>query len=236
MIDDAALAERFYGNQGAAPAAPLPSPESEIAERLFAKPEPPAVSSPAPASTPTETPPADERAPLTEQEAAENLFGEKAQELPEPNLPPGIKELRESDEERRMFSPQGTFAETLPDSMLAEVPDLDDKTKAAAVHEFRELAADLDLSPIDVRGLIDRASLLGKEAPDPSAQQDEAVAALNAAFGDSAYQAWQDARALVARDPRVGQIIDALGLGDDPQTVMLLAHAARRQRTAGKLK
>lgn len=229
MVSEAEMAERLYGNT--APAASLPSPEVEMAERLFGKPQQSAPNEQANSSASAEAPPAAERTPLTEQEM---IYG-KAEELPEPNLPPEIKELRESDPSRKMLSPQGTFAEVLPDNALAET-ELDAGTQAAAMHEFRELAADLDLAPNDVRGMISRASMLGHEPRDPAAQREEAARLLNSEFGQGAHQAWQDARTLVARDPRVGQIIDALGLGDDPQTVMLLAHAARRQRIAGRLK
>ena len=52
--------------------------------------------------------------------------------------------------------------------------------------------------------------------------------ALRAAFGNDAEAALQAAQRFVARDARVGRIIDAMGLGNDAETVVMLAQAARR--------
>lgn len=173
----------------------------------------------------------------TMEQMAETMFGEKKVTLLPVELPPGIKELRESDTARRMYSPQKTYQAVLPDNMFDDFPDLDNVSKLSAISEFREIAADIGLAVDEVSYLRQRATELRNTPIDSVTQREDTVQALNAAFGQHAKQAWLDARALVKRDPAMVSIISSLGLGDDSRTILMLAHAAaRNQKISGRLK
>jgi hypothetical protein len=154
--------------------------------------------------------------------------------VPVIEIPAGIAELREQDGPRHLFTPQKTYAESIPDAMFDSVVELPQPVRTAVVNELREISADLGLSVSDVANVRTRAAYLHKNPQDPGEQRREAVRQLQSAFGN-ADRALQDARALVTRDPRVGRLIHTMGLGNDPETLVMLTYAARRQRNAGRL-
>ena len=108
----------------------------------------------------------------------------------------------------------------------------------AALAELREMAADVAMSNDDVRALQSIARQI-PEAPsdaDRIAWREQAVTRLNETYGNGAAQAFRDARAFIAQDPRRAKILDNKGLGDHPDTVLMVARLARQARMQGKLK
>jgi hypothetical protein len=160
------------------------------------------------------------------------------------DVPDHVKAERESDQGRKLYSAQAQFKSALPDNLFdpqeiegedAAAP-ISPEVRKAVVSELRDMAADLGLEPLEVKEFQQRSALL-RTSPVPVSQQvQDSIDALNAAFGKDASKCLKDARALIAKDPRTAQIVDALGLGNDSRTILTLAHAARRARAAGKLK
>ncbi|MEW6293903.1 MAG: hypothetical protein AB1544_11435 [Pseudomonadota bacterium] len=190
------------------------------------------------AQAPTAEAPADQ---AQQQQQASNAEVQ-AEEAPDaaPEAPPAIEipaniaEMRDQDGPRRLYSPQNTYADPIPDALFDHVVEIAEPVRAAVVNELREISADLGLSVSDVANIRTRAAYLHKNPQDAGEQQKEARHVLKAAFGD-ADRALQDARALAARDPRVRNLIHTMGLGNDPETLVMLTYAARRQRNAGRL-
>lgn len=230
------LAEALYGTPD--PAARPPSAtqlrtEAELGEAMYGKPQ---TATP-PAQQDATSEPAKQRTP---EELAEAAYPKPPEPVQLDPVPAEVQELRD-DVARRMYSAQNTFRDAIPEADEAQRAELaaqgiTPEAGRKAMAELREIAADLDLSPADVAKVRQRATLVRETQPDAIAQREAAVDALNREFGNDAKQAWRDARALVARDPRVGRMIESMGLGDDPEVVVMIARIARQQRVAGKLK
>ncbi|CAB3648611.1 hypothetical protein CEY09_05360 [Achromobacter marplatensis] len=242
-MDNATLAANLFGSSAA-----LDNPEPSIATVLTST-QAPEVQPSARASEPTAEPPQIDVAKLypnsppdePEQAATE----EAAQEPPaldvNKHLPDAVRTLREEDTPRKLYSPQQTYSSVIPDDMFEQhgtVPeDMPQEVQAAIIHEYREMAADTGLSSDDVRLLKDRTLTLRDNPVPPELQQAEARVRLAAEFGaDGIEKALKDANALLNRDPRVRNLLHGWGLGDDPDTVVLVARAAARQRAQGRLK
>lgn len=170
-----------------------------------------------------------------EAQMAEALYGEKSAPAASAQLAPAVQKMRAADPARRMFSPQLTYAEVLPDPEN-EPGRAPDPVMVGAVREMRELMADLGLPPTEVAALRDRSLAVRRAGTDQAGQQKASADALERRFGKEASATLKEARALVARDPRVGKLIESMGLGDDAETIITLAEAARRQKTRGQLK
>lgn len=236
ILDEAA--ERLFGKTPPAPESATHQVD-DAADILFGATAPEPEAQP-PATDPgpdTEQAPEEARQPRTDAEMRETLYPEAEKPAPLAEVPPEVKELRDLPE-RRMFSAQDTFSEAIPDlgDEACKQQDADPAAVRQGMAEMRELAADLDLGVPEVQTLRQRAGKLSESPVETITQRESAVEALNREFGNGAYQAWQDARALVARDPRVGKVIEALGLGDDADTIVMLARKAHSQRAAGKFK
>lgn len=161
----------------------------------------------------------------------------------EDGIPEAIRELRENDRGRRMFSPQKTYEYDVPDDLLElreeSADDIPAEMKAAAVAELREMAADMSMSGADVRLLIGRArAAAANPAQDEAAERTQASRQLAADLGSTqvAQQALADAKQLLARDPRMRTLVLSLGMGNDVQTIRTLAELARRERAGGRLR
>lgn len=229
------LGAALYGGGGAPPApaeppaqpadsAPRLRTEAELGEALYGKPAP----------APELRPPSDEPPqPRTFEQIAEAHY-QKDEPVPLDPAPPAVEQLRD-DVARRMYPAQVTFAEVAPDTDF-KAQGIEPETGRKAMAEMREMFADLELAPQDVQSLRRRAERLRDAPIGATAQQQAANEALNREFGPAAAQALQVARLLVARDPRVAKLIDHMGLGDDPETVVMLARKARSQILAGKLR
>jgi hypothetical protein len=221
------LAASIYPNQVQSTTAPPPKPvpvvqpkgitESRTVDELGAAMygKPPAAPAPAESAKPADTP-----AP------------------PKAEVPKEIQELRDQDSARRLYTPQATYRDALPDNLLAEAPDLPAEVQSAVVAEFREMAADFQASTQDVAEV--RRAINSVTAP-PSTEQraqwhDEIVERLNAEYGTGAKQALRDAHKLIARDARMVKILNHNGVGDHPDLVLKFARLARTARLNGKLK
>lgn len=222
--DDAALADLLY------PASPKPDagaaePVNDPAARLTAGPD----MEPAAEGEPHRS--------HTDAELQAILYPEPEKPAPLAEVPPDVQELRDLPE-RVMYDVQAMLRDAVPDltDKECEAAGIDPAEARQAAVEVREMAADLDLGTMDMRILHTRAETLRSTRMETIAQREAAVDALNREFGNDAKQALRDARALVARDPRVGKMIEAMGLGDDAETIVLLAKKARSQRISGKLK
>lgn len=161
-------------------------------------------------------------------------------------LPENIRELREGDRDRVMFSPQKTYEYDVPDDLLdgsEESPnDIPDDLKAAAVAELREMSADMGLSGVEVREFITQARavapLRAQTVQEVQAQATQALTQLNRELGSeqASREALRDAKQLLARDPRIHQMVVGAGLGNDVKTIRTLAEIARRERARGRLR
>jgi hypothetical protein len=245
IMDDATIAERMFGTTPP-PAAPAqPSAGDIAAERMFGatapKPEAPTTAKDPVArlfgGPDAEPAPEEPRQPRTDEELQAILYPEPEKPAPLADAPPEVQELRDLPE-RRMFDAQSMLRDAVPELTDEQCDEhgLDPDAMRQGTAEVREIAADLDLGALDVRDIRTRAERLQAEPVDVITQRESAVEALNREFGSGAHQAWLDARALVARDPRVGKMIEAMGLGDDADTIVMLAKKARSQRAAGKFK
>lgn len=145
-----------------------------------------------------------------------------------------VQAIRDT-QERRMFNAQDMLKDAIKDTEFANA-EVDPEVVQRGIVEVREIAADLGLSRAEIQTLKDRTAAYRSQPVPPEQQVDATIAALNREFGTDARQALMDARALVARDPRVGRIIEALGVGNDPQVVVMLAKQARSQIAAGHLR
>lgn len=156
------------------------------------------------------------------------------------DVPPEIAELRKADQSGRMFAdspvPQATLKalETAVDRMA---PDTDSAVRAATVSEWAAIGTDLGLGHGDVAQIAELAVRDGPRAHGMAAAwQRQADVDLGRVFGSEKAAALQDARRLVARDPRLHRMLDATGLGNHPVVVVRLAQQARALRAAGRLK
>ena len=200
-------------------------------------PQPRAPETPNPRSEPAPQP----QAERTQEERAQQAFYGQPEEVPAVEVPESIKAMREADGARQMYSPQGTYASVLPDDLWAgdeTAKAIPEPVQRAALAELREMAADVAMSHDDVRALQSIARQI-PEAPsdaDRIAWREQAVTRLNETYGNGAAQAVRDARAFIAQDPRRAKLLDAKGLGDHPDTVLMVARLARQARIQGKLK
>lgn len=233
MTDFASMAARLYGGPAPAEQAPAtPQPAASAASQLYDAPPEPQQATPEAAPTP-----AMEAKPADVQQA---LYGER-EALPAIEIPENIQTMRAADGARQMYSPQGTYASVLPDDLWAgdeTAKAIPEPVQRAALAELREMAADVAMSSDDVRALQSIARQI-PEAPsdaDRIAWREQAVTRLNETYGNGAAQAFRDARAFIAQDPRRAKILDNKGLGDHPDTVLMVARLARQARMQGKLK
>lgn len=210
------------------PAAQSSDPDATLAEKLFPAMQKALASEPPPPAT----------APDPDQKTAERLFNSDPEPFVDSNAPAEVQALREADPNRRMYSAQDTYKTDLPLSLFEKIEG-DDITPEAREHAagvWREVAADLELAPADLRELV---PVFQAERPSEEVQASNRSASLQwlvAEHGDRAGFALEAAQALVARDPRVAALLDHSGAGDDVRVVKKIVAAALRQVASGKLK
>ena len=168
----------------------------------------------------------DENAPLTETEQAAILA--------EPTPGHVLTWRDEHMPERRLYSQNAEFNTVVPDDMFAGA-DMPTEKRQAAVKELRGMLADTGLAPAEANQLLNRTGHVRVEGKTVEQQRREARAALAKQY-DNPDQALADARKLIARDPRFSKFIERRGLGNDADSILIIARAARSQRLAGKLK
>lgn len=148
--------------------------------------------------------------------------------------PPEVAAWRNEDPARRMYPNSPGFADVVPASMF-EGANLPTPVRESAVKNLRAALEDTGLSPAEARGLLNRASHVRAEGRNDEQQRKAARVELSRVFSDPD-QALADAKKLVTRDPRLAKFLEAKGLGNDAESLVTLARAARSQRMAGRLK
>lgn len=148
--------------------------------------------------------------------------------------PPDVVAWRNEDPARRMYPSSPGFADVVPASMF-EGADLPTPVRESAVKELRGMLEDTGLSPAEARQLLNRPSHVRAEGRSDEQQRKAARLELSRVFNDPD-QALTDVKKLVSRDPRLAKFLTAKGIGNDPETIVTLARAARSQRAAGRLK
>lgn len=149
--------------------------------------------------------------------------------------PAEIEQWRNEDPARRTYSNNVEFAELVPDNAF-DGADAPTETRQSAVKEFRAMLADTGLSPVEARQLLNRSSAVKAEGKTDEQLRKETRLALQRRYGADADAVLADARQLVRRDPRFEKFVGRKGIGNDPETVLLLAGAARSLRAKGRLK
>lgn len=212
----------------APPAAPEPVAESLIPSA------PVQPAAPKPAAEPPAAPPLSEEARL--EGSGARLFNKEPEAFVDQGVPEEVAKLREADPNRRMFNAQETYKTDIPLSLFEKIEgdDITPEVREYAAGVWREVAADLELAPADVRELI--PALQERPTPEQQAQnRADSLRWLVAEHGDSAGHVLELARALVARDPRTAALLD-FGGGDNPKVIKKVVAAALRQAASGKLK
>lgn len=179
-----------------------------------------------------------------EQDPADGIYPSMQEAEAQPAsgaVPDNIRELREADGARRLYTPQSTYKSDIPDDILSSA--LTDENApspevlASAVHELREMAADVGLGGSDLRALQIRARTLHQEPVPDHVQQQQTMKRLGEIYGpDGVKSALATANRLLDRDPRTKQLVKVLGLGNDPDTIVMVARAAFREQGNGRLK
>jgi hypothetical protein len=147
-----------------------------------------------------------------------------------------VQRWRDTHEPERKTYPSITscYSEAVPDDSF-DGADLPASKREAAVANLREMFMDTGLSPLDARGLVIRATVLRSEGKGAETERKSTRAVLAKQFDDPD-AAMRDARNLVNRDPRFAKWVAKQGLGNDAQTIVTLAKAARSLKQKGKLK
>lgn len=108
------------------------------------------------------------------------------------------------------------------------------------VAEIRALVGDLGMNREEATSFVENIKRIGKGSPIPEDQRiagrESAVERLNAEHGEQAALALRASRAYIAKNPKLGSLLERSGLGDDPATVVTIARRALALHRAGKLK
>lgn len=157
--------------------------------------------------------------------AATDVAPSPTTETERQDIPPEIAEMRKADAARAMYGATA-FVSEMPNG---SVNGLD-------VPEARQVAQDLGASSADVqtfRSLAATHLAMPADAATRTQWQTEANSYLQRmSISESDID---NARALVARDPRVWQLLEQTGLGDHPNMVQRFIDLARTARASGKL-
>ncbi len=169
---------------------------------------------------------------------AKTLFGGEPEiEL---QIPEHIAQLRKEN----ASSADALYGDTPDSAIAAHLAPVVEAGYSEGVHkavsvELTRIAGDLGLDQEGIRTLISRGALPEVREMTPeqvTANHVEARRLLAAEFGDQAERALDDAKKFAARDPRVRQMLNSSGLGDDPTTILQFARLAARQRASAKPK
>jgi hypothetical protein len=168
-------------------------------------------------------------------------------------LPGAIAELRNSSE-RRMY-PADVFASTVktPDAIdlasplddiksmvgIELTPETLETLKPIVAKELHAIYTDAGLSTQEAelveRVIVDvRTSKVNENPEADAANATAAIQQLTERYGKDAQAALDDARAFIARDARLGKMLETSRAGNDPRMVLLAVEAARRARARGE--
>jgi hypothetical protein len=249
---DEALLARMYPSMPSAQSS-TPAAETMLTGGPSQAPKPADTRPPAPADKSAPPPTASDTmlagapTPTTEEtaasEAGKRLFPNMNKQ-PGPNhndaTPAPIREMRDADTDRKMYSPQNMLKDSLPDDTFTEVvgEGITDASKAAAVAEWREIAADVGMSNNEVKQFVGlyKQNITNPPTPEQNDKwRNESVKLLKERYGERADSMLGMADKLVKRDPRVQHLITHGGLANHPQVVLSIAEAALRQAAKGRL-
>ncbi len=170
-----------------------------------------------------------------EQKTAVALFP-IAKQLPPEDLPPAIRELRETDPARAMFDDGAAYAESGLDKLL-EAQGIIGEAQQAELRAWNGMLADHQIRAHEARELVEIASMPATdEAVEAWRGDAERALARDLGPGWKASQDFRDAQRLIARDPRLADYLARSGLGSHPRVVKLAIEKARSERLAGRLK
>ena len=205
--------------------------ENELAARLY-------PNSPAPDAAPTAAPAEQHRAESVEQ-AAQRLYPSMQPDTYDASKHPAISaEVREirNQPERQIYKARDQLG-NVDAADFGDVSNLGEEQHTALTNELRELFADLGMGHEQIGELKNWSRDL-KASPVPvERQRENANRMLREKFGaENVDSALAGARKLLQRDPRAARLIESMGLGDDGETVLMLATEARRQQMKGLLK
>ncbi|ARU22977.1 XRE family transcriptional regulator [Ralstonia solanacearum] len=199
------------------------------APRAAPAPTPAPVAAPAPAATATQE--AEEPAINTDDAQPAVITAEAIAAA----VPDAIREARENDQLRKLYSPQTEHSSSIPDNAFL-TESIDATTSKAIAVELREMAGDMGARAADVQTLTSamRDATANPLTDDQRIEaREKAVQMLNAEFNDQARQALIDARKFVAADPRRAALLEKVG--DDPRVVLTVARLARAAKARGQL-
>jgi len=106
------------------------------------------------------------------------------------------------------------------------------------VAEVRAIVGDLGMNLEEATSFVSNIKRAGQGQPpqDRIPGREAAVETLNREHGENAAQALRAARAYIAKNPKLGGLLERSGLGDDPATVATIARRALALSRSGKLK
>jgi hypothetical protein len=203
-------------------AAPAPAAEAALIETAGA---------PVPLPTPAVETPTSAADEAELELAGPDEEGELVEADIEIELPEKLYELRTSPQ-RMLYAPGVEHRDSFKDTDLVGVPA---ELQAVVGQEIREVLTDLALTGSESKELVAdyRAAVRNADpAPTKAVVHDAIIEKLNSEFGYSATTALKAAQALIARDPRLADIVNKLP--DGPKTAQIIATIARgamRQRS-----
>lgn len=150
-------------------------------------------------------------------------------------IPPEIANLRAEDPEAQA---ERLYGETPHDAIVkavaADVGTPEHLRTAEVAVEWSKIARDIGIDDAETQYVVNRIAQL-REAPiDRDTALKTAMDALARQFDDPV-KAFNDAAALARRDSRVARLLDRTGLGNDADTIVMLAKRAYNQRIRGRL-
>lgn len=181
-----------------------------------------------------------------EQTMAERLFAKPAPEAkPAQHDARAISELAEEEQAQRLFSqtdPTLTHADATQAIINSSMRDHlnDPQTAGEIAAEWAATFSQYQLNSTESAELADIGANVMRNPPTPemfTSWTETAISNLQSEYGvQGAGLALADARAYVASQPGLPDLLDALGLGAHPKLVAIAAARGRALRMAGKLR
>jgi hypothetical protein len=154
-----------------------------------------------------------------------------------------VAALRAADPARGMYRPEDQFGPNggaLRDLALAVNPTASADALQRQRVALGAVMTDIGMDRGDVSKLASFAAAYAAKPPtaeEKAAHERASIKTLREQYGDAAFAGvLADAKALVARDPRLREFMDKTGLGSHPWAISRLAELARTERGRGRLK
>ena len=154
-----------------------------------------------------------------------------------------VAALRAADPARAMYRPEDQFGPNggvLRDLALAVNPSASADALQRQRVALGAVMTDIGMDRGDVGKLAAFAAQYTAKPPtadEKAAHERTVIKELRAQYGDAAFAGvLEDAKKLVARDPRLAGFLDKTGLGSHPWVISRIAELARTERGRGRLK